>query len=54
MQDPKDYVFYEVVMKERKSDDTYLVIWNLKHFPEKPFVVTSRQMLENVARSTDE
>ena len=36
MPDPKDRVFYEVVMKERKSDDAYLVTGNLKHFPEKP------------------
>lgn len=54
MPDPKDRVFYEVVMKERKSDDAYLVTGNLKHFPEKPFVVTPRQMLEIIAQSTDE
>ena len=54
MPDPKDRVFYEVVVKERKSDDAYLVTGNLKHFPEKPFVVTPRQMLEIIAQSTDE
>lgn len=54
MPDPKDRVFYEVVMKERKSDDAYLVTGNLKHFPEKPYVVTPRQMLEIIAQSTDE
>ena len=53
MPDPKDRVFYEVVMEERKSDDAYLVAGNLKHFPEKPFVVTPRQMLEIIAQSTD-
>lgn len=54
MPDPKDRVFYEVVMEERKTDDAYLVTGNLKHFPEKPFVVTPRQMLEIIAQSTDE
>lgn len=44
--DPKDTVFYEVVMEQRKTDDAYLVTGNLKHFPVKPFVVTPRQMLD--------
>lgn len=44
--DPKDTVFYEVVMERRKTDDAYLVTGNLKHFPVKPFVVTPRQMLD--------
>ena len=35
-------------------DDAYLVNGNLKHFPEKPFVVTPRQMLEFIAQSADE
>ena len=34
--DPKDIVFYEVVMEGRKEhDDTYLVTGNTKHFPTK-------------------
>ena len=44
--DPKDAVFYEVVMEKRKSDDAYLVTGNIKHFPEKHFVVTPREMLD--------
>ena len=36
MPDPKERVFYEIVMEERKTDDAYLVTGNLKHFPEKP------------------
>ena len=44
--DPKDRVFYEVVMEERKDEDAYLVTGNIKHFPEKPFIVTPRQMLD--------
>ena len=31
--DPKDRVFYEVVMEERKEQDAYLVTGNIKHFP---------------------
>ena len=44
--DPKDRVFYEVVMEERKTEDAYLVTGNMKHFPLKPYVVTPRQMLD--------
>lgn len=41
--DPDDLVFYEVKMS---VDDSYLVTGNLKHFPNKPFVVTPAQMIE--------
>ena len=44
--DPKDRVFYEVVMEERKSEDTYLVTGNIRHFPTEPFIVTPRQMID--------
>ena len=44
--DPKDRVFYEVVMEERKEKEAYLITGNIKHFPEKPFIVTPRQMLD--------
>ena len=49
--DPKDTVFYEVVMEERKDEDAYLVTGNIRHFPEKPFVVTPRQMIDIILRS---
>ena len=53
--DPKDRVFYEVVMEERKQEDAYLVTGNIKHFPGEPFVVTPRQMLDIIiAADTDE
>jgi len=52
--DPKDRVFYEVVMEERKSEDAYLVTGNIKHFPAKPFVVTPRQMLDIILDDTEE
>ena len=44
--DPKDVVFYEVVMEGRKTEDAYLVTGNKKHFPLKPFIVDPRQMVE--------
>ena len=46
--DPKDRVFYEIVMEERKTKDAYLVTGNMKHFPAEPFIVTPRQMLDIV------
>lgn len=49
--DPKDRVFYEVVMEERKTDDAYLVTGNSKHFPVEPFIVTPRQLLDLIAES---
>ena len=45
--DPKDIVFYEVVMEGRREhDDAYLVTGNIKHFPVKSFVVTPKEMLD--------
>ena len=51
--DPKDRVFYEVVMEERKDEDAYLVTGNIKHFPIKPFIVTPRQMLDIIISDTE-
>ncbi|MBP5406361.1 putative toxin-antitoxin system toxin component, PIN family [bacterium] len=48
--DPKDKVFYEITMEHRKSDETYLVTGNTKHFPKQHFVVTPREMLEIILR----
>ncbi|WP_305117518.1 putative toxin-antitoxin system toxin component, PIN family [Acutalibacter muris] len=44
--DPKDQVFYEVVMEQRKTEDAYLVTGNIRHFPVEPFIVTPREMIE--------
>ncbi|MBO4698747.1 putative toxin-antitoxin system toxin component, PIN family [bacterium] len=49
--DPKDRVFYEITMENRKSDETYLVTGNIKHFPKQCFVVTPREMLELVLKN---
>lgn len=44
--DMKDLPFYEVVMEMHNQDDAYLVTGNIKHFPERPYIVTARQFLE--------
>ncbi len=51
--DPKDIVFYEVVMEERKEEDAYLVTGNIRHFPGKPFIVTPRQMMDIILKSVE-
>lgn len=52
--DPKDRVFYEVVMEERKEEDAYLVTGNIKHFPHKTFIVTPREFIRIILNDTDE
>ena len=44
--DSKDIVFYEVTMTARNYEESYLITGNIKHFPQKHFVVTPRQMLD--------
>ena len=44
--DMKDLPFYEVVMEKRQTDDTYLVTGNQKHFPNRTFIVTPKEMLD--------
>lgn len=44
--DPKDAVFYAIVMEKRKEEDAYLVTGNIRHFPQVPFVVTPKEMLD--------
>ena len=51
--DPKDLVFYEVVMEERKEEEAYLVTGNIRHFPNRPFIVTPREMLDTILRDQD-
>lgn len=51
--DPKDLVFYEVVMEERKKEEAYLVTGNIRHFPNRPFIVTPREMLDIILRDQD-
>ena len=51
--DPKDRVFYEVVLEKRKDEDAYLVTGNIKHFPNKPFIVTPREMMNIILKDFD-
>ena len=44
--DPKDIVFYAVLMEKRKEEEAYLVTGNLKHFPVRTYIVTPREMLD--------
>lgn len=43
--DMDDLVFYEVVMEKRKADDAYLITGNIKHFPERGYIVTPAEMM---------
>lgn len=52
--DPKDRVFYEVVMEERKTKTAYLITGNIKHFPTKPYVVTPRKMIDIIIENMKE
>lgn len=51
--DPKDRVFYEVVLEERKTEETFLVTGNIKHFPVETFIVTPRKMLDIIFSDTE-
>ncbi len=42
--DEDDLVFYEVVM-EKRADDVYLITGNIRHFPERSFIVTPAEMM---------
>lgn len=44
--DLDDVVFYAVVMEKRKDGAAYLVTGNLKHFPNEPFIVTPKEMMD--------
>ena len=44
--DMKDLPFYEVVMEMRNEKEAYLVTGNIKHFPNWPYIVTARQLLD--------
>ena len=46
--DPKDVVFYEVVMA-KQDENAHLVTGNIKHFPKEPFIVTPNELLEIIS-----
>ena len=43
--DMDDLVFYEVAM-EKRDDDAYLITGNMKHFPERNYIVTPAEMMK--------
>lgn len=43
--DMDDLVFYEIVM-EKRDDNAYLITGNIRHFPERDFIVTPSEMIE--------
>ncbi len=43
--DMKDLPFYEVVM-DKQNDNAYLITGNMRHFPNKPFIVTAKEFLD--------
>ena len=51
---PKDVVFYEVVMEQRSLTSAWLVTGNIKHFPNETFIVTPRQMLDIILNEDED
>lgn len=43
--DMDDLIFYEVAM-EKQPDNAWLVTGNLKHYPERSFIVTPAEMVQ--------
>lgn len=48
--DMDDLVFYEIVM-EKREDNAYLITGNIRHFPERDFIVTPLEMIEILYQS---
>ena len=51
--DPDDAVFYEILMSARNKTEAFLVTGNIRHFPQKEFIVTPREMIEIIFRCID-
>ena len=49
--DPKDVVFYAILMEKRKGKDAYLVTGNIKYFPIRTYIVTPKEMLDIINES---
>lgn len=48
--DMDDLVFYEVVI-EKREDDAYLITGNIRHFPERDFIVTPAEMMAIIEKN---
>lgn len=52
--DPKDTIFYQVVMEgHEKFDNAYLVTGNISDFPPRVYVVTPKEMLEIITDTNE-
>lgn len=52
--DVNDMVFYDLTITARENNkNAYLVTGNLKHFPEDPFILSPREMLDMVLSCKD-
>jgi len=49
--DMKDLPFYEVVM-EKREEGAYLITGNIKHFPQKRFIVTPAEFLKIIRKNS--
>jgi len=50
--DMDDLVFYEVVM-EKQDEEAYLITGNMRHFPERSFIVTPAEMMELLNKANE-
>ena len=48
--DVKDTIFYAVLIEARKFNNAYLITGNLKHFPQHPYILSPRGMLELITK----
>ena len=48
--DEDDLPFYEVVM-EKRSEGSMLITGNIKHYPEKVFIVTPKEMVDLIEQN---
>ena len=44
--DPKDRIFYETAISAQREYSAYLITGNQKHFPDKEFIITPRELLD--------
>ncbi len=51
--DMDDLVFYEVVM-EKRDEDAYLITGNIRHFPERSYIVTPAEMIELLNKENED
>lgn len=49
IKDEKDMPFYEIVMNTRDIDSK-LVTGNIKHFPNRLYIMTPKQFIENIEK----